>query len=249
VDDGRRLASALVVSALLHGFVLTTIAFHPAAPLRPALVAIPVALVGRPGGGGGGPGPDVEPPAAAAAPTQPAPPAPAPVVAAPAPVPKPPPHPTRMASRTPPPRPAPPPSVAPSAPAAGAPTSGSETGTAGIPGGGGGGGGSGSGGGGGGGDGSGGARVAYGTNPLPPYPNAARRLGMEGVVLLDVLVAPDGSAADVRVRRSSGFPLLDESALTTVRQRWRFIPARRGDTPVESRVTVPIRFRLADAPG
>ena len=72
---------------------------------------------------------------------------------------------------------------------------------------------------------------------------------MEGVVLLDVLVAPDGSAADVRVRRSSGFPLLDESALTTVRQRWRFIPARRGDTPVESRVTVPIRFRLADAPG
>jgi len=46
-----------------------------------------------------------------------------------------------------------------------------------------------------GGDGSGGARVAYGTNPLPPYPLVARRLGKEGVVLLEVLVAPDGRAA------------------------------------------------------
>ena len=68
---------------------------------------------------------------------------------------------------------------------------------------------------------------------------------MEGVVLLDVLVAPDGHAADVRVARSSGHPALDESALTTVRERWRFVPARRDGVPVESRVTVPIRFRLA----
>jgi periplasmic protein TonB len=51
----------------------------------------------------------------------------------------------------------------------------------------------------------------------------------------------------VEVRRSSGFPLLDDSARTTVRQRWRFIPAERDGHPVESRVTVPIRFRLDDA--
>jgi len=100
-----------------------------------------------------------------------------------------------------------------------------------------------------GGDGSGGARVAYGTNPLPPYPLVARRLGKEGVVLLEVLVAPDGRAADVRMIRSSGFAPLDESAVTTVRERWRFVPARRDGLPVESRVTVPIRFRLAGEPG
>jgi protein TonB len=110
--------------------------------------------------------------------------------------------------------------------------------------GGGGGGGDGSGG-----DGSGGAQVAYGTNPLPPYPMVARRLGMEGVVLLDVLVVADGHAADVRVQQSSGHPVLDEAALTTVRREWRFVPARRGGVPVESRVTVPIRFRLSDARG
>ena len=98
-----------------------------------------------------------------------------------------------------------------------------------------------------GGDGSGGAHVAYGANPLPPYPYVARRLHKEGLVLLEVLVAADGHAADVRVVRSSGFAPLDESAVTTVRERWRFIPARRGGEAVESRVPVPIRFRIEDA--
>jgi protein TonB len=100
------------------------------------------------------------------------------------------------------------------------------------------------------GDGSGGdgsdalARPAYGSNPKPPYPLAARRLGVEGVVTLDVLVRPDGSPAEVRVRSSSGSPLLDDSAVETVRSRWRFVPARRGNVPVESRVSFPIRFKL-----
>jgi protein TonB len=96
-----------------------------------------------------------------------------------------------------------------------------------------------------GGDGSDGlARPAYGSNPKPPYPLAAKRLGVEGVVLLDVLVRADGSPAEVHVRTSSGSSLLDDSAVETVRSRWRFIPGRRGNAPVESRVQVPIRFRL-----
>jgi protein TonB len=102
------------------------------------------------------------------------------------------------------------------------------------------------------GDGSGGdgsdamARPAYGSNPKPPYPLAARRLGVEGVVTLEVLVRPDGSPAEVRVQSSSGSPLLDASALDTVRKSWRFIPARRGNVPIESRVTFPVRFRLSE---
>jgi protein TonB len=106
--------------------------------------------------------------------------------------------------------------------------------------------GSGGGGDGTGGDGSGGARPAYGTNPRPPYPLAARRLGIEGRVLLEVVVRPDGSPATVSVRESSGYKLLDDSAADTVRTRWRFIPARRGGVPVESSVTVPIRFRISE---
>jgi protein TonB len=102
------------------------------------------------------------------------------------------------------------------------------------------------------GDGSGGdgsdamARPAYGSNPKPPYPLAARRLGVEGVVTLEVLVRPDGSPGEVRVQSSSGSPLLDASALDTVRKSWRFIPARRGNVPIESRVTFPVRFRLSE---
>ena len=97
-----------------------------------------------------------------------------------------------------------------------------------------------------GGDGSGGARPAYGANPRPPYPVAARRLGIEGRVLLEVVVRPDGRAASVSVRKSSGHSMLDTSAASTVRTRWRFIPARRGGVPVESTVTVPIRFRIRE---
>jgi len=173
-------------------------------------------------GGVGGGGPASEPAPA---------PAPAPV----APPAKPRPRPAAVSRRPTPTPPAPPESAAPGGGAEG-------DGVAAAPGGSGGGDGSG-------GDGSGGARVAYGTNPLPPYPLVARRLGKEGVVLLEVVVAPDGRAADVRMIRSSGFAPLDESAVTTVRERWRFVPARRDGVAVESRVTVPIRFRLAGEPG
>ena len=173
-------------------------------------------------GGVGGGGPASEPAPA---------PAPAPV----APPAKPRPRPAAVSRRPTPTPPAPPESAAPGGGAEG-------DGVAAARGGSGGGDGSG-------GDGSGGARVAYGTNPLPPYPLVARRLGKEGVVLLEVLVAPDGRAADVRMIRSSGFAPLDESAVTTVRERWRFVPARRDGVAVESRVTVPIRFRLAGEPG
>ena len=46
------------------------------------------------------------------------------------------------------------------------------------------------------------------------------------------------------MRSSSGSPLLDDSAVETVRSKWRFMPARRGNAPIDSRVTFPIRFSL-----
>jgi protein TonB len=83
----------------------------------------------------------------------------------------------------------------------------------------------------------------YLMNPKPPYPLTARRMREEGKVLLRVLVTPEGTAGSLEIRTSSGSARLDESALRTVRQ-WRFIPARRGNTPVQSRVLVPIVFKL-----
>jgi len=236
----------------------------------PEAKLIPVSLVSRAGGGGGGPlaglpsapaGHDDRPPLPDVLPAaRPSPPPPLPAASEKKTPPVATPSSTAVASLralAPPPRP---PAPAPAALATPAPpaTSGGATAPSGPagnrvgalgtgPGGDGGGGGRG---GAGTGDGSGGdgsdglARPAYGSNPKPPYPLAARRLGIEGVVMLDVLVRPDGSPAEVRVHSSSGSPLLDDSAVETVRSHWRFIPARRGSTPIESRVSFPIRFKL-----
>jgi protein TonB len=83
----------------------------------------------------------------------------------------------------------------------------------------------------------------YLTNPKPPYPRQSRRLGEEGVVRLRVHVGTDGQVLEVEIKTGSGYPRLDQSALETV-ARWRFVPARRGTTPVASWVVVPIVFSL-----
>lgn len=91
------------------------------------------------------------------------------------------------------------------------------------------------------------ARPDYGVNPKPPYPLLARRRGEQGIVLLRVHVRADGSVATAEIKQSSGSTLLDDSALKTVRESWRFMPARLDGVPVESWVEVPIRFVLGDA--
>lgn len=83
----------------------------------------------------------------------------------------------------------------------------------------------------------------YLANPTPAYPMASRRLGEEGTVHLRVHVGPAGNAMSVQLKSSCGYPRLDQSALETV-ARWRFVPARRGATPVASWVVVPIIFSL-----
>ena len=82
--------------------------------------------------------------------------------------------------------------------------------------------------------------------PKPKYPDAARRDGKEGRVLLRVLVNEEGRIASVEVNRSSGAEALDHAAVEAIK-RWRFSPARLADRPVESWVRIPIDFRLTDA--
>lgn len=88
-------------------------------------------------------------------------------------------------------------------------------------------------------------RAGYLRNPEPQYPSASRRLGEQGAVQLRVLVRADGHPAHVDVHRSSGFPRLDDAATAAVRD-WRFVPAKRGTTPVEAHVIVPIVFKLEE---
>lgn len=62
-------------------------------------------------------------------------------------------------------------------------------------------------------------------------------------MVLRVLVQADGTAGTVEVAQSSGYPLLDESARSTVRH-WRFHPATVDGKPVAEWYRVPIPFTL-----
>ncbi|UFU11996.1 energy transducer TonB (plasmid) [Ideonella dechloratans] len=90
-----------------------------------------------------------------------------------------------------------------------------------------------------------GARAMPG-NALPPYPEAAREDGLEGLVRLAVEVDAQGRVSAVRWDARSGVMLLDIAARDAVRL-WRFEPARQDGQAVASTVRVALQFRL-DAP-
>ena len=85
----------------------------------------------------------------------------------------------------------------------------------------------------------------YRSNPRPPYPYQARSRGHEGLVILTAEVREDGRVNSIRLKRSSGYSSLDQSALSTVRS-WLFEPAKRLGMAVASVVEIPVRFSLQD---
>ncbi|NVJ92913.1 MAG: energy transducer TonB [Methylocystaceae bacterium] len=84
---------------------------------------------------------------------------------------------------------------------------------------------------------------AYLKNPPPPYPKKAKSRRQEGIVELRVWVSEKGSVLRLQLFKTSGHPMLDRAALTTV-EKWRFLPAKRNGVAVQSEVIVPIRFNL-----
>jgi periplasmic protein TonB len=87
------------------------------------------------------------------------------------------------------------------------------------------------------------ARPLYRSNPPPKYPAVARRRGFQGNVVLEVLVGPVGNVIELHVLSSSGYPILDRAAKSSVKN-WTFEPGMRGQEKVEMWVRVPIRFEL-----
>ena len=87
------------------------------------------------------------------------------------------------------------------------------------------------------------ANPNYFQNPPPEYPKLAKQMRQEGLVMLAVDVGKEGSPIKVEIKQSSGYRLLDQAAVKAV-SHWKFQPGSIGNIPVESTVTVLIRFRL-----
>lgn len=75
----------------------------------------------------------------------------------------------------------------------------------------------------------------------PEYPAMAKAARVQGVVILELVIATDGSVSDAKVLRS--IPLLDKAAIDAVRQ-WKYTPTLLNGQPVELIMTVTANFTL-----
>lgn len=84
-----------------------------------------------------------------------------------------------------------------------------------------------------------------GTRALPKYPELARRAGLQGTVILLVVVEKDGTVGEIEVVKSPdqrwGFDL---TAIDAVK-RWRNQPALMNGSPVAAYIQVMVEFTLA----
>ncbi|HVK62387.1 MAG TPA: energy transducer TonB, partial [Bdellovibrionales bacterium] len=71
-------------------------------------------------------------------------------------------------------------------------------------------------------------------NPKPVYPQQDRLLKRQGLAVLRAYIRADGSVGQVVLEKSSGSPLMDQSALSTYKN-WRYYPGQEG----------PVRHRIA----
>ncbi len=83
----------------------------------------------------------------------------------------------------------------------------------------------------------------YLNNNPPQYPLSAKRMGIEGEVILLVTVQENGLPAEINIHQSSGFDVLDQSAILAVK-KWQFVSAKQNGHNVKASVLVPIKFQL-----
>jgi len=75
----------------------------------------------------------------------------------------------------------------------------------------------------------------------PVYPPIAQAARVQGLVIIEAAIGPDGMVRDAKVLRS--IPLLDQAALDAVRQ-WRFTPTLLNGVAVPVIMTVTVQFTL-----
>jgi protein TonB len=76
----------------------------------------------------------------------------------------------------------------------------------------------------------------------PEYPDIAKQARVQGVVILECTISPQGKVTDVKILR--GIPLLDQAAVGAVRQ-WVYTPTLLNGVPVPVIMTVTVNFKLS----
>lgn len=77
----------------------------------------------------------------------------------------------------------------------------------------------------------------------PIYPEAARGVGIEGTVLLRLLIDEDGKVAEAEIMRSNVTSSMEKAAIDAA-LGYRFLPAKQRNVPVKAHVALPIIFKL-----
>jgi protein TonB len=81
---------------------------------------------------------------------------------------------------------------------------------------------------------------------VPVYPEEARKKGIQGEIMVQILVGTDGSVKEATiVSNKTGSKDFEKAALDAVKQ-WKFEPGKLDGKPVEVNVVVPIKFKLDD---
>ncbi len=80
-------------------------------------------------------------------------------------------------------------------------------------------------------------------NKKPIYPRIARLKGYEGTVYLRIKINGEGKVIYSTVEKSSGYDILDRSALKAS-LKWKFKPALKNGVPVVTTILVPVVFKL-----
>ncbi|KJG15953.1 energy transducer TonB [Photobacterium angustum] len=88
------------------------------------------------------------------------------------------------------------------------------------------------------------SKPTFATKPSAvKYPRLAKRRGIEGTVLVEVLIAKDGHQVKQKLIKSSGANVLDNAALKAIK-KWRFSPHIVDGIAIAHRVQIPVRFKL-----
>lgn len=81
--------------------------------------------------------------------------------------------------------------------------------------------------------------MLVGNRVAPKYHPRALKLNQEGIVIIELILNPNGTKKSITIKKSSGFRLLDNSALEAIKDKWTFKP--RSNTNI---IEIPFQFKI-----